>query len=57
LKVVAGEGWRRLEKIVRTDRMKNGELFHRVKKERNILHAVRRRKTNGLVTYWVGTAF
>jgi hypothetical protein len=30
--------WRRLEKISWTDRVRNEEVLHRVKEERNILH-------------------
>jgi len=32
-----------------TDRVKNEEVLHRVKEERNILHAIKRRKAN-----WIG---
>jgi hypothetical protein len=39
-------GWRRMEKISWTDRVRNEEVLHRVKEERNILHRVRRRKAN-----------
>ena len=35
--------WRRLEKISWNDRVKN-EVLHRVKDDRNILHAIQRRK-------------
>ena len=38
--------WRRIEKIIWTDYMKNEEVLPRVKKERNILHTVKRRKAN-----------
>jgi hypothetical protein len=31
--------WRRMEKISWTDRVRN-EVFHRVKKDRNVLHAI-----------------
>jgi hypothetical protein len=41
--------WRRTEKIFWTDRVRNEELLHRVKEERNILHTVKRRKGN-----WIG---
>jgi hypothetical protein len=33
-----------MEKISWTDRVRNDEVLHRVKKERNILHTVKRRK-------------
>jgi hypothetical protein len=41
--------WRRMEKISWTDRVRNGEVLHRVKKEKNILHRIKRRKAN-----WIG---
>jgi hypothetical protein len=41
--------WRRMEKISWTDRVRNEELLHRVKEERNILHTIKRRKAN-----WTG---
>jgi hypothetical protein len=41
--------WRRMEKISLTDRVNNEAVLHKVKKERNILHKIRRRKAN-----WIG---
>ena len=41
--------WRRMEKIGWTDRVRNEEVLHRVKEERNILHTAKRRKAN-----WIG---
>jgi hypothetical protein len=41
--------WRRMEKISWTDRVRNEEVLHRVKEERNVLHAVKWRKAN-----WIG---
>ena len=38
-----------MEKISWTDRVRNEEVLHRVKEERNILHTVKRRKGN-----WIG---
>jgi len=38
-----------MEKISWTDRVRNEEISHSVKKERNILHTVKRRKAN-----WIG---
>jgi hypothetical protein len=38
-----------MEKISWTDRVRNEEVLHRVKEERNILHTVKRRKAN-----WIG---
>jgi hypothetical protein len=38
-----------MEKITWTDRVKNEEVLPRVKEERNILHAIKRRKAN-----WIG---
>jgi hypothetical protein len=36
--------WRRMERISLTDRVRNEEVLHRVKEERNIVHTIRRRK-------------
>jgi hypothetical protein len=41
--------WRRKEKISWTDRVRNEEVLHRVKEERNIVHTIKRRKDN-----WIG---
>jgi hypothetical protein len=41
--------WGRMEKISRTDRVRNKEVLHRVKEERNIVHTIKRRKVN-----WIG---
>jgi hypothetical protein len=41
--------WRRMEKISCTDHMRNEEVLHRVKEERNILHTIKRRKPD-----WIG---
>jgi hypothetical protein len=41
--------WRRQEKISWTDRVKNEDVLRRVKKEKNFLHAIKRRKAN-----WIG---
>jgi hypothetical protein len=38
--------WRRMEKISWTDRVRIEEVLHRVNEERNILHKIKRRKTN-----------
>jgi hypothetical protein len=46
-----------MEKISWTDRVRNEEVLHRIKEERNILHTIKRRKATGLVTSCVGTAF
>jgi hypothetical protein len=43
LKYGSGEGWRR---SVGIDPMRNEEVLHRVKEERNILHTIKRRKAN-----------
>jgi hypothetical protein len=37
---------RRMEKISWTDRVRNEEVLHTVKEERNILHTIKRRKAN-----------
>jgi hypothetical protein len=41
--------WRRMEKISWTDRVRNEEVLHTVKEERNILPEIKRRKAN-----WIG---
>jgi hypothetical protein len=38
--------WNRTEKISWAVRVRNGELLHRVKEERNIIQTIKRRKTN-----------
>jgi hypothetical protein len=38
-----------MEKIILADRVRNEEVLHRVKEERNIVHTIKRRKTN-----WIG---
>jgi hypothetical protein len=45
--------WRRMEKISWTDHMRNEDVLLRVKKQRNILHEIRKRK----VTFYVETSF
>jgi hypothetical protein len=40
--------WKRME-ISWTDRVRNEEVLHRVKEERNTLHTIKRRKAN-----WIG---
>jgi hypothetical protein len=41
--------WRRMEKISWTDHVRNEYVLFRVKKQRNILHEIRKRKVN-----WIG---
>jgi hypothetical protein len=41
--------WRRMEKISRTDSVRNEEVLHRVKEERNNLQTIKRRKAD-----WIG---
>jgi hypothetical protein len=36
--------WRRMEKISWTDRVRNEEVLHRVKEERNIVHTIKKKK-------------
>jgi hypothetical protein len=36
--------WRRMEKIVWTDRVRNEEVLHRLKEERNIVHTIKKKK-------------
>ena len=38
--------WRRMENISWTDRVRNEEVLHRIKEERNIVRRMRRRKAN-----------
>jgi hypothetical protein len=38
--------WRRMEEINWTDSVKNKEVLHRVKEERNILHKIKIRRGN-----------
>jgi hypothetical protein len=38
--------WRIMEKFSWTDRVRNEEVLHRVKEDRNILHTIKRRKAN-----------
>jgi hypothetical protein len=38
-----------MENIIWTDRVRNGEVLHRVKEERDILHTMKRRKA-----IWIG---
>jgi len=47
--------WRRREKISWTDRVKN-EVLQKVKKERNSLHTIRRRKAKWICEFSGGTA-
>jgi hypothetical protein len=46
---IAYNCWRRMEKISWTDRVNNEAVLHWVKKERNILHTLRRREAS-----WIG---
>jgi hypothetical protein len=41
--------WRRMEKSSWTHRVRNEEVLHRVKEERNIVHTIKIRKAN-----WIG---
>jgi hypothetical protein len=41
--------WRRMEKIIWTDRVRNEKVLYRVKEKRNIVHEIKRRKAN-----WIG---
>jgi hypothetical protein len=38
--------WRKMEKIIWTDHVRNEEVLHGVKEKRNIIHTVKRRKAN-----------
>jgi hypothetical protein len=41
--------WRRMEKIIWTDHVRNEDVLLRVKKQRNILHEISKRRSN-----WIG---
>jgi hypothetical protein len=41
--------WRRMEKIIWADHVRNEDVLLRVKEQRNILHEIRKRKAN-----WIG---
>ena len=41
--------WRRMEKIIWTDHVRNEEVLLRVNEQRNMLHEIRKRKAN-----WIG---
>jgi hypothetical protein len=41
--------WKRMEKVSWAFRVRNGELLHREKEERDIIHTINRRKAN-----WIG---
>jgi hypothetical protein len=47
--------WSRMERISRTDHVKN-EVLHGVKEETNILRTMKRGQITGMVTPCVGTA-
>jgi hypothetical protein len=38
--------WRRMKNMRWTDRVRNEEVLHRIKEERNIVHTIKRRKAN-----------
>ena len=43
--------WRRMEKISWTDHVRNEDVLLRVKEQRNILHEIRKRKTNWIFIF------
>ena len=49
--------WRRMEKIIWTDHVRNEEVLLRVKEQRNILHEIKNGRLTSLVTSYVQTAF
>jgi hypothetical protein len=49
--------WRRIEKISRTDDVRNEEVLLRVMEQRNILYEISKRKANWMVKFCVETAF
>jgi hypothetical protein len=46
-----------MEKTSWTDHVRNEDVLLTVKEQKNILHEIRKRKANGLVTFCVETAF
>jgi hypothetical protein len=44
--------WRRTEAISWTDRVRNNDVLHKVKEEWNILHTIKKRKTNSICHIW-----
>ena len=49
--------WRGVKKIGWTDSVRNEEVLHRVKEERNILRTRKRRKANWISHTCIWTAF
>jgi hypothetical protein len=46
LKSSAIWSWRKIQKIIWTDHVRNEKVLQRVKEERNILHRIKRRNAN-----------
>jgi hypothetical protein len=46
-----------MEKISWTGRVRNEELLKIVKKGRNVVQTIKKKKANGLVTYCIRNAF
>jgi len=44
--------WRRMEKIIWTDHVRNEEVLLRAKEQKNILHEIRKRKANWMGQVW-----
>jgi hypothetical protein len=49
--------WRRMEKVIWTNYVRNEEILLRVKEQRNILLEISKRKSNRMVTFCLETAF
>jgi hypothetical protein len=49
--------WRRMEKIIWTDHVRNEEVLLRVKEKRNILRTIKEGMLTGLATSGAGTVF
>jgi hypothetical protein len=49
--------WRSRKKVNYADSVKNGEVLHTVKKERNALHTIQEGRPFVLDASYVGTAF
>ena len=49
--------WTRMEKISWTDRVRNGEVLRQVKDERDVLHAIKRKKATWIGHIWRRNSF
>jgi hypothetical protein len=49
--------WRKMEKILLTDRVRNEEVLHRAKEKRIVLHRIKRRKAKWIGHIWRRNCF